>query len=76
MFQARTALTELSFFGTPGVCRLTVMDDAKGGRVSSRESPGNVKEALIFCKESCQTRRRVNSTMSNTSSTMPSPPLG
>jgi len=45
MFQARTALTELSFFGTPGVCLLTVMEDATGGRVSRRESPGNVKEA-------------------------------
>ena len=88
MFQARTPLTELSFFGTKGV-RLSVMDEAKSGRVSRRESRGTVKEArrsggsfrkpgllLILCKESRQTRRRVNSTMSNTSSTMPSPPLG
>jgi len=32
MFQARTALTELSFFGAPGGRRSAVKDEVKSGR--------------------------------------------
>jgi len=55
MFQARAALTELSFAGTAGVRRSTVMDDVKvvGARAAGLETTGRSQrrsriELLIF----------------------------
>jgi hypothetical protein len=46
MFQAHTALTELSFAGAPGVRRSTVMEDAKVVAKQLNTRPGDQENSF------------------------------